>query len=508
MFSLQNLLKYDNIVIQCHDYPDADALASAFAVYTYLITNGRRGRIIYSGNAEISKSNLLKMIELLSIPIEYVNVSDLLFIDTLLRDLLFIDTLVVVDCQYGESNVSRFEAVNIFQIDHHEDKNKPYDGVVRSGLGSCSTLIWDLLRAEGFSFADHPKVATALYYGLYTDSNGFEEISHPLDKDLRDGLAYEKPIINALRFNNLTVEELRIAGKALIHHKIDRKNGFAIFRADECDQNILGFISDLAIQVDGVNTSIVYTSLPNGYKFSVRSCTREIMANELAAFIAAGGGHKQKAGGFIHHDKVRGLTINQFIESLANEYFNSYDMVYAGNHSLNISAMPMYIKRRIPLGYVMSINIFPSGTPMLVRTLEGDAEISASDNILLMIGPHGEVYPIQFEKFAGSYTPCSDGFIRDYIYSPTVKNKITNEVFPLIAYAQACVPTGKTYIHAAPLERNTKVFTKWNSDSYMFGVTGDYIAVRNEDHNDVYVIKRDIFEKTYTLAESRVNLYD
>ena len=34
MFELKDLLQYDNIAVQCHDYPDADALASAFAVYT------------------------------------------------------------------------------------------------------------------------------------------------------------------------------------------------------------------------------------------------------------------------------------------------------------------------------------------------------------------------------------------------------------------------------------------------------------------------------------------
>ena len=33
---LCELLKFDDIVIQCHDYPDADTVASGLALYRYL----------------------------------------------------------------------------------------------------------------------------------------------------------------------------------------------------------------------------------------------------------------------------------------------------------------------------------------------------------------------------------------------------------------------------------------------------------------------------------------
>ena len=39
---LKDLLKYNDIVIQCHDNPDADALASGYALWWYLTKNGRR----------------------------------------------------------------------------------------------------------------------------------------------------------------------------------------------------------------------------------------------------------------------------------------------------------------------------------------------------------------------------------------------------------------------------------------------------------------------------------
>ena len=49
MFSIADLLDWDGIVIQCHDFPDADTIASAFAVHVYLREKGKSSRIVYSG---------------------------------------------------------------------------------------------------------------------------------------------------------------------------------------------------------------------------------------------------------------------------------------------------------------------------------------------------------------------------------------------------------------------------------------------------------------------------
>ena len=48
-----------------------------------------------------------------------------------------------------------------------------------------------MLREEGFEIEDK-KLGTALYYGLYTDTNQFAEIFNPLDMDMREGLPCEK----------------------------------------------------------------------------------------------------------------------------------------------------------------------------------------------------------------------------------------------------------------------------------------------------------------------------
>ncbi|MCR5311833.1 MAG: phosphatase, partial [Lachnospiraceae bacterium] len=70
-FSLSDLKQYKNIVIQCHDNPDADALASGFALKWYLKKQGIDARFIYGGKFPIQKANLLLMKENLNIPVEY-----------------------------------------------------------------------------------------------------------------------------------------------------------------------------------------------------------------------------------------------------------------------------------------------------------------------------------------------------------------------------------------------------------------------------------------------------
>lgn len=47
---LSDLNKYETITIQCHDNPDADALASGYGLYCYFLSCGKQVRLIYSGS--------------------------------------------------------------------------------------------------------------------------------------------------------------------------------------------------------------------------------------------------------------------------------------------------------------------------------------------------------------------------------------------------------------------------------------------------------------------------
>jgi len=489
---LRDLLEFDNIVIQCHDNPDADAIASGFGVYRYFKNQGKNVRFIYGGRFEIQKSNLMLMVSELNIPIEYV---------TSLEEP---ELLVNVDCQYGEGNVAYFSAKKVAVIDHHRVSGElPPLSEVRSNLGACATIVRELLRDEGVDINEDKTLATALYYGLLTDTNNFTEIAHPLDKDLRDDAQFDSALVTRFRNANLSLEEVEIAGSALMGYEYDDKHSFAVVKAKPCDPNILGIISDMMREVDAVDTCLVYSVLPFGIKISIRSCVKEVKASELAEYITegigSGGGHLEKAGGFIQLDLLSDAQkedVGAFLKERLREYFENSQIIYTSEYEVDLTGAQIYRKKKIPVGFVKTTDIFEPGTKISVRTLEGDLDIVVQDDVYIMIGIKGEVYPSKKEKFEMKYTVLEEPYVFDGEYAPTVKDLAEGQNFSLLPYARACVDSGESYIYVKQLEYRVKIFTEWD-DKYMLGKVGDYLAIRKEDYHDIYVIEKNIFRKTY-----------
>lgn len=493
---LSEFLDYDKITIQCHDNPDADAIASGYGLYCYFKKHGKQVQFIYGGNFQVQKDNLCIMLEQLQIPIEYKKESE-----EKIEGLL-----ITVDCQYGARNVQKFEADAVAIIDHHQQEITNVEkSLIKSGYGSCSTIVWELLKEEGYPLEENENLQTALYYGLYMDTGQLMEISNPKDKDLRDTMVYDVMLMKKLQNCNMSIKELEIAALSLIRCIHNKEYGFAIVHSQPCDPNILGLISDMVLQVSEVDMCVVFSELPAGVKLSVRSCVREIKACDLAEYITcgigSGGGHLGKAGGFISRDKYNekygDINLEVYLGQQLEKYMKSYKILDAADYRFEEDGMKKYRKKAVPIGFVKSTDVFEKGTPILVRTLEGDVNTVAEEDNYIMIGIKGEVYPIKKEKFQKSYQVIGEDYKLQAEYTPTIKNEWTGEMAQLVDYAKTCVSTGEVIIYAKPLEQGMKIFTAWDKEKYMKGEIGDYLAVRNDDLHDVYIIEREIFGKTY-----------
>lgn len=496
---LSELNGFSRITIQCHDNPDPDAIASGWALSKYFLSKGCRTRFIYSGSFKIQKSNLKLMLSNLKIPIEYQPEY------TCEDD----ELLLTTDCQYGQGNVSTAVSANVAVIDHHQGNPNTKLAEVRPALGSCSTLVWKLLKDEGFDFSHERDLCTALYYGLMTDTDNFSEIHHPLDRDMQEELWVDKSMISLFCNSNISISEMVIAGNALINYNYLETRNCVIIKVEPCDPNILGFVSDLALQVDKFNLCIAYNEVPGGYKLSVRSCTKDVRANEFAAFltevIGSGGGHTDKAGGFISKPRFESeyssISVSQYFKNRINHYFDNSEIIYAENYDLDTSDMKKYYKTEFKMAYVDPLDFLEPGDRIIIRTLEGDTVQTVTGDFYINIGVVGEVWPISKTKFEKTYRRSDESYELETEYFPTVHCERTGEVIDLIHHVKCCYATGGSRILAKPLDKIVKIYTAWDHENYYLGNPGDFIACREDDFHDIYIIRKDIFLKTYRQAE-------
>lgn len=314
---LETLLEFDDIVIQCHDDPDADSIASGFALQAYLESRGKRPKLVYSGPRRISKGNLIKMIRLFHIDITHAEPSE--------RREDPPQLLITVDCQDGESNVTPLPRRELAAIDHHRAEcggpgGKDTLREVRGDYGACSTILWSMLKDAGFE--PDKALSSALYYGLYMDTVAFKSLAsaHSRDQEMRrelEGGELDREGIEELKRANLNAETLRILGRAISELHFYHDYHFAVAQAQPCDPNILGVISDQVMEVDGVDLCVSYCLLPEKerkpeaeFKFSVRSYLSGIPASDLAKYIANGlggnaGGRGTSAGGVLSERELR-----------------------------------------------------------------------------------------------------------------------------------------------------------------------------------------------------------
>lgn len=518
---LAKLLNYNHIAIQCHDSPDADSIAAGFGLYSFFRQRGREATLFYGGPSPLSKPNLLKMLELLRIPLQHCP-----------QPREWPGLLLSVDCQHGAGNVAPMRGREVAVVDHHiQECPPPPLHEIRPYLGSCSTLVWHLLGEAGFEARRDlgeeagERLHTALYYGLFMDTGALSEVRHPLDRDLRDSPGVSERILKILKTSNLSLEDLNLAAAALSGLSFNRPGRFAVVGVPPCDSNLLGFISDLVMQVDNIDVALVFSPVAGGVKYSVRSLQREAKASDIAAWVAenglgSGGGHQEKAGGWLSADKLARHLSRALPEQRGGpepaelaEYFNERLLAYQAAYSIidrSVSASPpspggaepgqsesLHEKRPLTLAYVPCAEVFPQRPYLYIRMLEGDIALAAGPDTYLMIGLSGEVYPIARRTFEAIYTPLAGEIRQHFPYKPAVLDKNSGQRLDLLALARPCRADGGGRVLARPLERGLKLFTRWDADNYIKGEPGDWLVRPEHDPLDTYIVKKDVFPRLY-----------
>ena len=313
--NLVDLVRGHRVFIQTHNFPDQDAIASAFGLQYLLQQFGVPSTICHHGPVERAvTANMVSElgIEMLSDENESAN-----------TPMCKNDYIITVDSQKGSGNIDDLIGCEVACIDHHPtfvevDDYKYKDVRI---VGSCSTIIADYYRECGVEMSEG--VATALLYGLKCDTRNFTRGVTRLDVEMYNYLfpKSNNQLIRRYQAAEIEYSELNAFSDSLRNIEIYDEVGFA-FLDFPCKEGFIATVSDFILDIDLVKFVVVYTRRPHGFKFSVRSELDEFDAgaivSEALKDVGLGGGHKAMAGGFAEEEKVleKSIDFKQVIQNL------------------------------------------------------------------------------------------------------------------------------------------------------------------------------------------------
>ncbi len=172
--------KAGRAVIVTHDNPDPDGMAAAAGLAFFLAErHGLETRFAYGGI--VGRAENQAMVRLLKMP--RGSLARVRFRDD--------DLVCMVDVQPGQGNHSLPEEIKAaVVVDHHPirpDEAVPVP-LLSTRYGATSSIITAFLRASGIE--PPPELATALYYGVKTDTRS---LSREADEEDREAYRWLRP---------------------------------------------------------------------------------------------------------------------------------------------------------------------------------------------------------------------------------------------------------------------------------------------------------------------------
>lgn len=304
-------------VLLTHNNPDPDTIAGAFAFSNLLHQLGKRSKIYYSG--VIGRAENKEMIKLLKIKLNHI--SNITLTNRM--------NIALFDSQPLNGNQPiPHSIIPKIVIDHHPfkkstTKSQFYD--VKDNVGSTSTIIAGYFNELKLEMKQD--IATALYYGLKTDTNNFTRDCSSKDIEifrfLNENTSFK--IIGKIENPLLSKEYYKTMSIALQNIKILGKAAFSdLLKVPYPD--LSAEIGDFFIKRKGINWVLVFSYYCDNLYFSIRTKSRQKIAGDLAVYLVknlgSGGGHDHSAGGMINvknfdsYIATKDILINRFINKL------------------------------------------------------------------------------------------------------------------------------------------------------------------------------------------------
>jgi nanoRNase/pAp phosphatase (c-di-AMP/oligoRNAs hydrolase) len=305
-------------LVLMHDYPDPDCIASAQGVALLLTTWGVSSCAIsfggFIGRAE--NKAMIRFLNIHTVPYVLLEIKDY-------------DRVIMVDCFPGRSNVSlpldhRVHAV----LDHHAVASLddlPFFHDIRSNIGATSTIVTEYLIASGCTIP--PKLATALFYGIKTDTGDMGRESTAEDLECYSMLfdKIDHALLAKIENPDRDVAFFRMLKQAAQTMMAFGSLGY-IPLGSVSSPDYVAEMADLFHSLEKIDSTICCGIFKKNIYFSIRAKNRDeagISAERIAASLGGGGGGHGKIGaGRIPFDKVHEDEIFSRFERTFKEVFN------------------------------------------------------------------------------------------------------------------------------------------------------------------------------------------
>lgn len=301
------------IFIQTHNFPDPDAIASAFGLQQLLKKHGIDTTICYEGH--IDKVNTAMMIQTFGIEMrEY---------GELQSDMKDEDSIICVDSQKLGGNITDFIGDEVACIDHHPtyvQMEYLYSDIRLTG--ACASIIAEYYRQAGQT--PDKATATALLYGMKMDTAQFSRGVTELDIDMFRCLfpLSDAAVISQLEHSSMELQDLKAYGAAIENIELYDFFGFS-FIPFACPDAMIATVSDFILALAEVEVSVLCAERSDGLKLSARSERSDIHAGELMRKalegIGSGGGHTAMAGGLVKAENIH--LLGRYPQSALRERF-------------------------------------------------------------------------------------------------------------------------------------------------------------------------------------------
>lgn len=282
----------DYVYLQTHDFPDFDAVASAFGLHYLLSTQDIRSFPVYVG--QLRSAALIRMVKSLRIPIRPAHKEPL-------RPR---DKLILIDGCRGNNSMTHLPGEEIAVIDHRPGPNPEEARFMdlRPEAGSSSSIIHSYF--ESLEVTVPPKVATALMIGLLVDTSHMTKGVSQEDVNTYTSLydVSDGRLVNDILKKRIQRKDLDFYKIAMENIRIRDRLAYCYFPKG-CNENLIGVMGDFFLTLAEVDC--VFLCAKNGSRLhlSLRSekeyWNAAEIVHEVLSGIGFGGGHDEFATGIL-----------------------------------------------------------------------------------------------------------------------------------------------------------------------------------------------------------------